>query len=474
MRTIDRIGYEWKMQFRRVSAALLLLAFASVLLYAGLAGKAERDERAAAIAAHDSAIAADMQAWLDDLLALQQSGAAAPPRAGSAMDVVFASSLPLEPLADFAVGQSDLLPYVGTISLWYPDMRLFSKYEFADPVALALGSFDISKALLVFLPLLLIVFCFDVIAADRDSGRLGLMVAQGASIRRLFWQRLLFRAGIVLLVTFVAALAVLVIGPGEASLGERVSAFAYWSLLVLLYAFFWLMLVAWVASSNSSGESSLLALLGLWVGLTLVIPAAASATAEALYPAPSRLAYLADARQVENETRLRVADVANEFMFDHPELLVDQESRIPDYVRAVFLVSSAVDTATRPVVDSFAEALRDRESVIGLFRYVLPAVAVHGLFNELAGTSARRHQQYLSQAWQFKAEYAELAGPNIVARQPVNLAFHQSLPRFQFVDEPLEARLLGGAGPMLVLFLFSVGMALLVGRRLRTASPIST
>jgi ABC-2 type transport system permease protein len=111
------------------------------------------------------------------------------------------------------------------------------------------------------------------------------------------------------------------------------------------------MLIALTASFNNSGEFNVLTLLGLWVGLTLIIPAAGSSVAEALYPAPSRLAYLAEAREVENEARLREADVSNEFMLDHPELLVDLESEFPAYVSSAFLVTSTVDAATRPIVE---------------------------------------------------------------------------------------------------------------------------
>ena len=479
MRMTDLIACESKMQFQRISSLLLLLAFAAVLVYGGLAGKTERDDRAAAIAGHHAEIAEAMDEWLADLRELERLGSAAevPPAPGSAMDVSFASSLPQAPLADFAVGQSDLMPFLGEISLWDPDIRLFSNYEFADPVSLALGGFDISKAVILFLPLLLIVFCFDVIAADQDAGRLGLAVAQGVSVKRLFWQRLLFRAAVVLLVTFAAALYVLASGlssgPGGAGLGERLPAFAFWSLLVLAYGFFWLMLIAWVASANKSGEFNVLALLGLWAGLTLVVPAATSATAEALYPTPSRLAYLADAREVENETRLAEADVANQFMLDHPELLVNQESEIPAFVQSAFLVTSTVDEATRPIVDDFESALQSRESAIGLFRFLSPAVAAHGLFNELAGTSARRHQDYLTQARNFKANYAELVGPNIVAKQPIDSGFYQAIPEFRFAGVPLRARMSREMAPMIFLILLSIGMMSLANRQLRSVSPIN-
>ena len=473
MKILNVLTYEWKLQFGSSAPALLLLVFAAVLVYGGLAGQSARNLRMAAIAAHHEELAAEREVWQRNLGELERLGPAArvPPDTGSAMHVVFASSLPQAPLADFAVGQSDLLPYAGEISLWNPDIRLFSKYEFADPVALALGGFDISRAVILFLPLVLVVFCFDVIAADRDARRLGLVVAQGGSIRGLFWQRLWFRGGLVLGLTLLCAALVLVSGQ-QSSMAGRLPAFGLWTLLVLAYGVFWLLLTGFVASFNRSGVFNMLILLGLWVGLTLVVPAAGSAMAEALYPTPSRLAYLAEARKVENETRLREAEVANEFMMDHPELLVNQQSRIPAYVKSSYLVTTTVDAATRPIVTNFEDALASREQILGVFRYLSPAVAVHGLFNQLAGTSAGRHHAYLTQAREFKANYAEMAGSNIVAMKPADSAFSAALPCFQFVDVPLGNRLRQGLTPVAALLLLTAVLAVSAHRRLRIASPV--
>ena len=155
MKLIETFRYEWRIQFRNLAAATVFLVFAGLLFYGGFAGKAELDERISIIEAHDVAVAESMETWLSDLRKLEQGDntETLSPTTGSAMDVVFASSLPQEPLSDFAVGQSDLLPFVGEISIWEPDIRLFSKYEFADPVGLALGSFDISNAIILLLPL---------------------------------------------------------------------------------------------------------------------------------------------------------------------------------------------------------------------------------------------------------------------------------------------------------------------------------
>jgi len=76
----------------------------------------------------------------------------------------------------------------------------------------------------------------------------------------------------------------------------RFAIFAVWMTFVVFYGAFWSVLIAFVASFNRSGEFNVLTLLGLWVGLTLIGPATSSSLADALYPSPSRLTYLAEAR----------------------------------------------------------------------------------------------------------------------------------------------------------------------------------
>lgn len=476
MNTLEFIKYEWKLQFNSRAALLTLFVFVSVLLYGGIAGKAERDERSSSIDLHHASVTVTMNDWLKHLQMLEQNDETAnlSPVTGSAMDVVFASSLPQKPLSDFAIGQSDLLPFVGEISLRDPDIRLFSKYEFADPVGLALGSFDISKAILLFLPLILIVFCFDVISADRDSKRLGLIISQGMDLRNFFWRRLLLRMSVVLTVTCVPAIFVLIYNQGQGAAGDRLTSFGVWLMFTFFYGFLWTVLIGAIASLNKSGEFNVMALLGLWVGLTLIVPATSSSIAEALYPTPSRLTYLAEARDVENETRLTESDVVNEFMLDHPELLVDVESQFPDYVSSAFLVTSTVDEATRPIISSFDESLARRENLLEFFNYFSPAIVVHSLFNEIAGTSGQRHQSYLSQAREFKANYAQLVGPSIVGKQPLSSAFFKNIPRFQFAEESFLRRVTGSLKPIIFLLLLSISLTFFVNRQLGRLSPVSS
>jgi ABC-2 type transport system permease protein len=451
----DMISHEWKTRLSRPATLASLAFFAATLIYGAVAGRIERDARLAAIASHTAEVSATRAKWLADLTALEEQGALAqvPPWSGSAMEVTFASYLPPAPLADFAIGQSDLLPSVGAVSLWDPDIRLFSRYEFDDPVSLALGAFDLGQAILFVLPLLLIVLSFDVLSAERDANRLLLTLAQGTSIRSLFWWRLLIRTVVALVLTFVVALLVLVLHGGTTPLAERLPFFALWALSALLYGAFWIAVIGFVASRNKSGEGNVIRLLLAWAGLTLILPAIVTSAAEAIYPAPSRPAYLAKARAVEIATELAESHIAGRFIVDHPEMVVDEASEMPAYVRTAFLVTSAIDEATRPVLEAFETAASLRDETLNVLRYVSPTIIVHGLFSDIAGASSARHRRYMAQARALKAAYAEQVGPFIVAGRRLPVREVASFPTFDFEDEALTALASRNAGALLALAL---------------------
>jgi ABC-2 type transport system permease protein len=474
MNLSDMFLHEWRTRLARPAALASLAAFAAILIYAAIGGRIERDARASAIAAHEDQGIDAMERWLADLQALETRGAQSgvSPWSASPMDLEFPSSLPPAALADFAIGQADLLPSAGKLSLWDPDVRLFSRYELEDPVSLALGALDLSKAVVLLLPLLMIVLAFDILSAERDAGRLRLTLAQGADLRRLFWQRLGIRCAIVVAATMTVAAAAFAFNAAS-PLSARLPAFIVWCACSVAYGTFWFATIGYVSSNNRSGESNIVRLLLCWAGFTLIVPAAVTAIAEAIYPSPSRLAYLAQARRIEIETERREGVVASGFFIDHPELVVDDASEMPAYLRTAFFVTSTVDNATRPVLAEFERTTASRDEALALLRYVSPAIIAHGVFNEVAGASSARHHSYMAQAREFKAAYAKQAGPFIAAGRRMPSHRVKTLPRFRFNDVTIGA-VVAGALPALTFLAFATGaLVLAADRRLRSIEPAS-
>lgn len=435
------ISHEWRTRLSQPAILSSLVLFVACLVYAAANGRTEMDRRVHAIAQHEAEISNQRERWLSDLQALEERAekAGVPAWSGSAMDVTFSSHLPVAPLADFAIGQSDLLPYLGGVSLWDPDIRLFSRYEFEDPVSLGIGGFDLSKAVILVLPLMLIALCYDVLSADRDANRLGLLLAQGASLRVLFWQRLAIRAGLILVLTLLVCLAVFLWPSDAASWSQRAPFFALWAGAAVLHAGFWIAVIAAVTGLNRTGEANIVLLLLVWAGLTLILPASVTAISEAIYPTPSRAAYLTQARRIEIDAEQADADVSKRMVIDHPEMLAGTTSSIPDYVRTAFLVTTTVDEATRPILANFESAADRREAALALAQSLSPAIIMQRLFSDVAGASSARHRSYLSQARALKTAYAEQVRAPVNAGRRLSVQQAMSLPVFQFKDEPLSA-----------------------------------
>jgi ABC-2 type transport system permease protein len=258
------------------------------------------------------------------------------------------------------------------------------------------------------------------------------------------------------------------------SLGQRLPGFALWAAGSLLYGVFWVAMIALVAARNWRGDLNVMVLLLTWAALNLLVPASVAAVAEAIYPPPSRLAYLAQAREVEVATERGEADVAQAYAVDHPDLTIDQASELPGYLRTAFFVTSAVDRATQPVLAAFEQAAAQRDEALALWRHASPPIILHGLFNDIAGTSSAHHRRYEAAARALKARYAELAGPYIVAGRRLPLDLASSLPQFEVEDQGPAAVIRRHAGALLWLMLV-VGVALVVAdHRMRRVAGLGT
>ena len=235
------------------------------------------------------------------------------------------------------------------------------------------------------------------------------------------------------------------------------------------YGAFWFAIIGYVASSNRSGESNIVRLLLCWAGFTLIVPAAVTAIAEAIYPPPSRLAYLAEARRIEIETERREGGIASGFFIDHPELVVDDASEMPAYLRTAFFVTSTVDNATRPVLDAFERTAARRDDALALLRYVSPAIIAHGVFNEAAGSFVGTASQLHGAGARVQGCLCE-AGRSVHRRRPAHaVGSRDGLPALQLPGPADSAQSLPAQLPALV-FLAWLAAALMLSdtdRRLR-------
>jgi ABC-2 type transport system permease protein len=369
------------------------------------------------------------KAWRDRLVNVE-SGAGEDRWAGLAMDVSFPAAIKPGPLSD-----------------------------------LAAGAFDLAFVVIFIMPLLMIVLSYDVLSDDRESGRLGLLLSQPISIRQLVTARLKVRFGAVGTIVLITSLIGLFAGSAGDSISARLPYMGVWLLISASYFLVWAAVIIWAISLNIKGETTALLLAGLWIANGLVGPASVSAAAESLYPTPSRLAFLSEAREASSAAYKTQADIMQGMLLDHPDLTAENYS-IPEYIRTAFLVNKTVDEAVVPVLARFDEVQAERRQFLAKLQYVSPAVLTLQLFNLAAGTNLERHLTFEQQVRDFKQSIAEEVEGNVLAGERLKLAEYDRLPQFSHALPTLGEVITRAAIPICFLIALSIFIGSIAFRNL--------
>ena len=442
-----------------IAIALVWLAVA----YAGWSGDRWRDGRVARLETYVAEQSAAAQAWREELVDIEQGSVDASPFAANPMNISFPAILPPGALGDFAVGHTDLHPSSGEISPGNNLSTLFARYQFENPALLAVGSFDVALVVIVVMPLLMIAVSFDLLSRERSRGTLALTLCAPMSLARMMWTRLLFRNGALWLGAVVAMAALLLLNDAG---GDRYARFGWWLTAGLIYAGFWLGLIAFVLARFRYATQSAAVLAGLWFVLVFAMPGLISAVTEAIYPTPSRLALLSEVREAQAATNRDLASLTDQFLTDHPELTVGEEG-LPSFYRAAFLANDTARRVTAPIVDGFEQARDARARTLDLAQYLSPAIVAHRVLHQLADADLERQYRFQEQARQALFELAEAVGPAIVSRNRITVAEFDALRTFSFVDRRLEEVHGEFLLPLGFLVVASLLLAVAASRRLR-------
>lgn len=454
------VRFECRALWRNPAQMALIGLFALISLYAVFQGAAYRSNIDAAALNFEAEQLEAARNWRERVLAIE-AGSVDPVDdrwAGLAMDVTLPAVARPGPLADLARGVSDIHPFTSRVSLWRSVDRLFGNHQFQSPAVLRSGQVDLAFVIVFLLPLLMIVLSFGVLAGDRDSGRLGMVMSQPVRLTRVVSTKLAVRLGLTGLVLAIAMLASLFAGADGLPDAPRLSRFALWAAMALAYFAFWAGAIFWIVSLNRRGELTALLLMGVWVLNSLVGPAGLSTAAQLVYPAPSQLAYLSDARDVSSDAYRSRADVMQGMLLDHPDLTANNYS-IPEYIRTAFLVTRTVDNSVAPVLAEFDAVQERRRAFLGQVQFASPAALTLQAFNRIAGTDLPRQVRFERETRQFKTGIADYVEANVLTGERLTVAQIDGLPSFGFRETSVAALATSFMLPFGFLFLLALLLA---------------
>lgn len=373
--------------------------------------------------------------------------------------------MPPSPLAALSIGQSDLLPYYVKVTTDSKE-TITGGAEIENPQRLLTGRIDLAFVIIYLYPLLVLAFSYNLLSAEKEQGTLALTVSQPVSLARIAIGKLTVRFGVfVVTLAVLAGVAALVAGIDVRAEGAVVRA-VLWLVAVAAYGLVWFALAVGVASFGRPSATNAIVLASTWLALVVLIPSLLNIGAATAYPVPSRVEMIQAMREASDEANRQGAALLARYYDDHPELAAGSAERaMNDFYAIRVAVTADVESRVRPVLDRYERQLSAQQRVVARLRILSPAILMQEALNDLAGTSAVRHQHFLAQVGHFHAQWRDHFVPMILRKE--QLGGYADLPRFVFRDEPTGAvlsRVAASVGLMLcpVVLLGAAGL-----RRLR-------
>lgn len=293
-------------------------------------------------------------------------------------------------------------------------------------------------------PLLLIFLAFTSVARERERGTLRLLLAQGVSGSQLLIGKLLGHGGIALAIGTPAFLLLGWLAASAAAPARivvlLVVGYAAWLLL-------WAALAVLVSALVTRSRDALVALVGIWMVVVVLLPRALPEVAATRTVLPSK---------IETEITLHRAlkQIGDAHNPDDPYFAAFKAralarygvSRVEDMpVQYAGLVGMEGERLTTGLYAKSARAIEAREGeqndFVRAFGTISPLIAVRQLSMALTGTGLAAHQDFLNQAEAFRYRFVQALNWMQAEKIPVINAGEdprvsadnwKTIPRFQY------------------------------------------
>ena len=467
------LRYEARAMRRDRAVALGLLALVCVTLFSLWSGAARVEAQRANVAAARADETQRLDGLKKTLVEIQNRDARGEvppfrdPRNAAFMGAGAAATVAAEapaPLALVAVGQSDLFPAAVKVTTGSKDGFLFND-EIDNPANLMSGAADLSFVIVFVYPLIVLALCFNLLASEREQGTLAMTLASARRPGAALFGKLAARTA----APIAAALVSIAVGVGL---------FAGWSLLAtpafaallaitLLYGLFWAALAAAVDGLGGSSAFNALTLIGAWVVVTMIAPAAINSLAAYSHPAPSRIDMVLAARAATTDAdRERDAALAR-YAEEHGEGGLKRGSPKERTLRRLATQEAAFARVEGVIAEHDAQLARQRE-LSDRLGFLSPALLTYRAVADIAGSGEARYQDFLARIHAFHLDWREFFLSRAKAGAELTAADYETLPRF---PGNADARAPALVAPLAGIALPTLALAFFGWRGFRRAAP---
>lgn len=335
--------------------------------------------------------------------------------------------LTFDPPSDFAfaaLGRRDDTAWKHRVRMLALEGQIHER-DAGHPVLALIGRFDFAFLAAFVLPLVLIVLLHDLRASERVAGRHDLLVATAGKATRLWRLRAALRAGGV----FVGAAVPLLVA-GSLS-GAATPTVLLACMLLLVYVLFWTVVCAGVAAWQQTAEVILATLVGLWILLGLVIPAAGRVAIDRAVPMPSGADIIMTQREAVNDAwDLPKSTTMTAFVERHPQWAAYTAVGRPFEWKWYYAFQQVGDQKAQALSQAYTAGRTRRDSLAGWLAFIAPPVLLERSLQSLARTDLRASLAYEARVRDFHGTLRTFYYPKLFRDERFDPAAFGNLPHF--------------------------------------------
>jgi len=311
-------------------------------------------------------------------------------------------------LAGLSIGQSDINPNVQRLTILNLEAQKYDA-DLVNPMNLQSGNLDLSFVLIYLFPLLIIVFTFNLLSEETETGTWRLVSVQTPSKLKYLLTKLSVR---VILIYAVLGI-LLMVAKFLLSIPLDVN-FMMVTILSFLYMAFWFALCFFVINFKKNSGFNALLLLSIWLVLLILLPAGMNAYLTNKYPVPEALSTMISQRDgyhTKWDTDKR--ETLQKFYDHYPQF---QEFGYPtegfNWIWYYAMQQMGDDDSANDT-KALRKKMTEREITSKQLSAFLPNMHLQLAFNELAGTSLDQHLNFLGATGDFHEELRLFFYPSI-------------------------------------------------------------
>ncbi len=308
-------------------------------------------------------------------------------------------------LAFISRGVRDDLPWKHRIRMLALEGQIYET-DTANPELSKVGKLDFSFVAALLLPLLSILFLYDLRAVELRNNRWAFLSATSGSGNRLLMVRAALRTVLLYLAVLLPFLIAVVIGGVAAKDTLLVIA------AIALNSLFWCVMAYFTFTRIASGPTTAAVLLGLWFAIAVAIPVGGKHLTEKHNLVPNGGEILLTQRETVNDAwDLPKANTMTPFLERHPEWNNTPDVTQPFEWRWYYAFQQVGDQSVESMSKALRAGIAKRDAVMSMISLASPTLLTQRLLASAANTDTQAFLRYDDCVRQFHRSLREFHYP---------------------------------------------------------------